>query len=126
MRPCQFALLDKGRGRIVALTDEQADALLKAAVADKDPYCWLFIAFGLNTTMRHGEILAHDSTNWISVQNCTSDTLKNALLSDLPRLRSSPGLPSRCRRRALGLDCPNRGQRCSAARCAPSIHHCIR
>jgi hypothetical protein len=68
MRPCQFALLDKGRGRIVALTDEQADALLKAAVADKDPYCWLFIAFGLNTTMRHGEILAHGSTNWISIE----------------------------------------------------------
>ncbi len=32
--------------------------LLRAAIADSDPYCWLFVAFGLNTAMRHSEILA--------------------------------------------------------------------
>ena len=27
-------------------------------MADEEPYCWLFVAFGLNTAMRHSEILA--------------------------------------------------------------------
>ncbi len=48
----------EGPGRIVALGDEQCDALLRAAVAGPDLDCWLFIAFGLNTAMRHAEILA--------------------------------------------------------------------
>ncbi len=56
-RPCKIRLLEKVQGRIVALTDRQADALLRAAVADEDPYCRLFVAFGLNTAMRHREIL---------------------------------------------------------------------
>jgi integrase len=56
-RPCKIRLLAKAQGRIVALTDEQADALMQAAVADDDPHCWLFVAFGLNTAMRHREIL---------------------------------------------------------------------
>jgi integrase len=45
-------------GRIIALTDGQSDVLMSAAVASADPYLWLFVAFGLNTAMRHGEILA--------------------------------------------------------------------
>ena len=45
----------------VALTDEECDALMRAAVAGAFPDCWLFVAFGLNTTMRHAEILA---TRW--------------------------------------------------------------
>src|SRR2546430_2829222 len=56
-RPCKIRLLEKAQGRIITLTHEQADALLKAAVADNDPGCWLFVAFGLNTAMRHREIL---------------------------------------------------------------------
>jgi integrase len=56
-RPCKIRLLEKHQGRIVALTDEHAEALFGAAVADDDPYCWLFVAFGLNTAMRHREIL---------------------------------------------------------------------
>jgi integrase len=56
-RPCKIRLFAKSQGRIVALTDDQADALLRAAVADDDPQCWLFVAFGLNTAMRHREIL---------------------------------------------------------------------
>jgi integrase len=56
-QPCKIRLLAKSQGRIVALTDDQADALLRAAVADDDPQCWLFVAFGLNTAMRHREIL---------------------------------------------------------------------
>jgi integrase len=54
---CKIEHLDKPPGRIIALTDEQADELLRAAAADSDPYCWLFVAFGLNTAMRHREIL---------------------------------------------------------------------
>jgi integrase len=56
-RPCKISLLLKAQGRIVALTDEQENALLQAAVADDDPHCWLFVVFGLNTAMRHREIL---------------------------------------------------------------------
>ena len=50
-------MFPENQGRIIALTDEQADALLKAALEDEDPDCWLFVAFGLNTAMRHSEIL---------------------------------------------------------------------
>jgi integrase len=56
-RPCKIHLLEKTQGRIIALPDEQADALLKGAIGDDDPQCWLFVAFGLNTAMRHREIL---------------------------------------------------------------------
>lgn len=49
---------DEGEGRIIALTDEQCDALMRAAIGSADSYCWLFVAFGLNTAMRHSEILA--------------------------------------------------------------------
>jgi integrase len=56
-RPCKIRLLEKAQGRIIALSDKQAEALLKGAVADSDPYCWLFVAFGLNTAMRHREVL---------------------------------------------------------------------
>ncbi len=31
--------------------------LLEAAINDPDPYIWLFVVFGLNTAMRHREIL---------------------------------------------------------------------
>ena len=50
--------LEEEAGRRIALTDAQCDALVNAAVADWDPYCWLFVVFGLNTGMRHSEILS--------------------------------------------------------------------
>ncbi len=56
-KPCKIPKDKEERGRIIVLSDEEADALLQAAVADQDPYCWLFVMFGLNTAMRHGEIL---------------------------------------------------------------------
>jgi len=56
-RPCKIKLLERDQARIIALTDEQADALFRGALADDDPSCWLFVAFGLNTAMRHSEIL---------------------------------------------------------------------
>lgn len=45
------------RKRIVVLSDENESRLMKAAVEDQDPRTWLFLAFGLNTAMRHGEIV---------------------------------------------------------------------
>jgi integrase len=45
------------RKKIVILTPEQAEALYRGAVADQDPRTWLFVAIGLNTAMRHSEIL---------------------------------------------------------------------
>ncbi|MBI0477483.1 site-specific integrase [Sphingomonas sp. MA1305] len=52
--------IEKGaepRKLIVVLSDENAAKLMKAAVADQDGLLWLFVAFGLNTAMRHSEIL---------------------------------------------------------------------
>jgi len=53
--PTKFA---ESAGRIIALTDEQCDRLMRAAIGSPDPDLYLFVAFGLNTAMRHGEILA--------------------------------------------------------------------
>jgi integrase len=53
----RFSKPQEGPGRIIALSDEQCDRLMDAAVQSADPYCWLFVAFGLNTAMRHSEIL---------------------------------------------------------------------
>ena len=55
--PCQIKKEREGEGRIIALSDTEATALLHAAIDDCDPDCWLFVAFGLNTAMRHAEIL---------------------------------------------------------------------
>lgn len=60
MRKDDVPLIKKGaepRKQIVVLTPKNQQALLQAAVEDQDPYCWLFVAFGLNTGMRHREIL---------------------------------------------------------------------
>lgn len=56
-RSCRITLLKESTGRIVALSDKQAEELMRAAIADEEPDCWLFVAFGLNTAMRHSEIL---------------------------------------------------------------------
>jgi integrase len=53
--------LAESPGRIIALTDAECDALMRAAIAGANPYCWLFVAFGLNTAMRHDEIMC---TRW--------------------------------------------------------------
>jgi len=54
---CLKRMLPETEGRIVVLSDKQADDLLRAAIKDEDPYCLLFVLFGLNTAMRHREIL---------------------------------------------------------------------
>jgi integrase len=51
-------MLTESAGRIIALTDREADALVAAAMASADPDLWLFIVFGLHTAMRHAEIMA--------------------------------------------------------------------
>jgi integrase len=56
--PARPKKLAESPGRIVALSDEECDALMQAAIADADPDLWLFVAFGLNTAMRHAEIMA--------------------------------------------------------------------
>jgi integrase len=56
--PCRWKVLPESPGRIIALSDTECEALMRAAIADQDAYLWLFVAFGLNTAMRHSEILA--------------------------------------------------------------------
>jgi integrase len=53
--------LAESPGRLIALTDAECDVLMCAAIAGANPDCWLFVAFGLNTTMRHDEIMC---TRW--------------------------------------------------------------
>ena len=48
---------EEPRKKIVVLTDAQAEALYRGAVGDQDSRTWLFVAIGLNTAMRHSEIL---------------------------------------------------------------------
>jgi len=50
-------LLAEGEGRIIALSEQQCEALMTAALASGHPDLWLFVAFGLNTAMRHDEII---------------------------------------------------------------------
>lgn len=42
---------------IEILSPRQQAALMQAAIGDQDATTWLFVAFGLNAAMRHGEIL---------------------------------------------------------------------
>lgn len=52
--------IEKGsepRKPIDVLTEEQANALMAAAMNDSDPRLYLFVAFGLNAAMRHSEIV---------------------------------------------------------------------
>lgn len=48
---------EEPRKKIVILTDETAAALYQGAVADQDGLTWLFVIIGLNTAMRHSEIM---------------------------------------------------------------------
>ena len=48
---------EEPRKKIVILSDGNAEALFHAAVGDQAPGTWLFVAIGLNTAMRHSEIL---------------------------------------------------------------------
>ncbi|MGI8705024.1 MAG: tyrosine-type recombinase/integrase [Sphingomicrobium sp.] len=59
----------EARKPIDILTPAQTAALMKAAVADQDPDLWLFVLFGLNTAMRHSEIVCRrfDELDW---DNC--------------------------------------------------------
>jgi integrase len=56
--PARPKKLTESAGRIIALTDSECDFLMTAAITGADPDLWLFVAFGLNTAMRHSEILA--------------------------------------------------------------------
>jgi integrase len=57
------------RKKIRILTSEERTRLVQAAVADQDGRLWLFVLFGLNACMRHGEILRrrYDEIDW---ENC--------------------------------------------------------
>jgi len=60
LKPEAVPEIEKGaepRKRIIVLSDAEIAKLMAAAVADQDPLIWLFIACGLNTAMRHGEIV---------------------------------------------------------------------
>ncbi len=53
--------IEKGsepRKPIDVLTEQQANALMAAALEDSDPRLHLFVAFGLNAAMRHSEIVS--------------------------------------------------------------------
>lgn len=49
--------LEESEGPVIALAQEECEALIKAAIGDVDPDCYLFTAFALGSGMRHREIL---------------------------------------------------------------------
>lgn len=57
---------EEERKKIDALTVKQQQDLMKAARGDQDPTTHLFVAFGLGSAMRHGEILKArwDKIDW--------------------------------------------------------------
>jgi hypothetical protein len=55
--PCKIRRLAGERIRIVALDNGEVGALMAAAVADREPDLWLFIAMALGTSLRHREVL---------------------------------------------------------------------
>jgi integrase len=57
-RSYKIQMFKEDPSRTIALSDKQCEALMRAGAESANPYCWLFIAFGLNTAMRHSEILA--------------------------------------------------------------------
>lgn len=57
-RPCKVPLAKEAEPPIVVFDDAICDALIRASLDDPNPYAYLFVAFGLNTGMRHAEILA--------------------------------------------------------------------
>ena len=64
--PCNFQMLREPVGRTIVLSNAEADALMAGAIGDQDPDTWLFVAFGLNTALRHREILRtrFDEIDW--------------------------------------------------------------
>jgi integrase len=64
--PCAFDMLQEPESRIIVLSGEECDELMAGAIGDQDPDTWLFVAFGLNTAMRHGEIrrARFDKIDW--------------------------------------------------------------
>lgn len=56
------------RKAIVVLTDADAENLLRSAAADADDRLAMFVAFGLNTAMRHSEMtqVRYDQVDWSS------------------------------------------------------------
>jgi integrase len=56
--PCRAPKVKEERVRRLVLTPAEQDALMRAASNDVDSYVYLFVAFGLNTVMRHAEILS--------------------------------------------------------------------
>lgn len=60
IKPEHVPEIEKGaeaRKPITVLSEADATKLMAAAVEDRDPRLWLFVAFGLNAAMRHSEIL---------------------------------------------------------------------
>ena len=53
----EFPRVREARKKIRILSAEQRERLLRASTEDHDSRAWLFVMFGLNTAMRHGEIV---------------------------------------------------------------------
>lgn len=65
-RPYKVSNLKEGNEKIIRFTDDECKKLLTAAKVDVDPYSYLFVLIGLNTGMRHREILEmrFQNINW--------------------------------------------------------------
>jgi len=56
--PCKIKKCKEDEGRIVYLTEEQIERVESCAMQDRNPFVYLFIKIGLDTSMRRMEILS--------------------------------------------------------------------
>ncbi len=91
------------RKPINILTPAQSDTLVREAVADDDPDIGLFVLFGLNTAMRHSEIVQRrfDEVDWANCRiwidkaksGARSQPITSSLRDALARRRESVSDP---------------------------------
>jgi integrase len=58
VRPCKVPKVAEPEAAKIILSGAEQQALLQAAMNDIDSYVYLFVLFGINTPMRHSEILS--------------------------------------------------------------------
>lgn len=78
--------------KIEVFTPDQSHALLHAAKEDADPYTYLFILLGLNTGMRHAEILTlrYEHINYIAARIFLPDAKAGSRYQPFPKSLIAP------------------------------------
>ncbi len=82
--PAMIKLEKPDNARDYVLTADEKEALLDAASGDVNPYIWLFIALGLNTGLRHSEMLSAEFQNFDSERRRLKVRVKGGRMREQP------------------------------------------